>query len=62
VEQIDQLVSQIEDLKRLLVLLLAKLGADSAEIGMALQIDSSGIRKMIQMRKVKKLVPDEANS
>jgi hypothetical protein len=59
VDQIDQLVNQIEDLKRLIVLLLAKLGSDSAEIGMALQIDSSGIRKMIQMRKVKKIVPDE---
>jgi len=62
VEQIDQLVNQIEDLKRLIVLLLAKLGSDSAEIGMALQIDSSGIRKMIQMRRVKKIVPDEEKS
>jgi hypothetical protein len=59
VEQIDQLVNQIEDLKRLMVLLLAKLGSDSSEIAMALDIDSSGIRKMIQMRKVRKLVPDE---
>lgn len=58
-EQIDQLVSQIEDLKRLMVLLLAKLGSDSAEIGMALNIDPSGVRKMIQMRKVRKLVSDE---
>jgi hypothetical protein len=59
VEQIEQLASQIEDLKRLIILLLAKLGSDSAEIAMALKIDSSGVRKMIQMRKVKKLVPDD---
>jgi hypothetical protein len=43
----------------LIILLLAKLGSDSAEIAMALKIDSSGVRKMIQMRKVKKLVPDK---
>jgi hypothetical protein len=59
VEQIEQLTGQIEDLKRLVILLLAKLGSDSAEIAMALNIDSSGVRKMIQMRKVRKLVPDE---
>ncbi len=59
VEKIDELANQIEDLKRLFVLLLAKLGSNSDEIAMALNIDSSGVRKMIQMRKVKKLVPDE---
>lgn len=58
-EQTDPSASQIEDLKRLIILLLAKLGSDSAEIAMALKIDSSGVRKMIQMRKVKKLVPDK---
>ncbi len=57
----EELAKEIEDLKRLFVLLLAKLGSNSDEIAMALGIDSSGVRKMIQMRKVKKLVsvPDE---
>jgi len=59
VERTNELSSQIEDVKRLFVLLLAKLGSNSDEIAMALNIDSSGVRKMIQMRKVKKLVPDE---
>ena len=58
-ERTNELSSQIEDVKRLFVLLLAKLGSNSDEIAMALNIDSSGVRKMIQMRKVKKLVPDE---
>jgi Mn-dependent DtxR family transcriptional regulator len=59
VDQTEQLSSQIEDLKRLIILLLAKLGSDSGEIAMALQIDPSGVRKMIQMRQVKKIVPYE---
>jgi predicted transcriptional regulator len=45
-----------EDVKRLLILLLLKLGSTSDEIGSALNVDSSVIRKMMPLRKVKKLV------
>jgi len=45
-----------EDLKRLLILLLLKLGSTSDEIGSALGVDSSSIRKMMPVRKIKKLV------
>lgn len=45
-----------EDVKRLLILLLLKLGSTSDEIGSALNVDSSVIRKMMPSRKVKKLV------
>jgi len=48
-------VSEIESVKRLLILLLLKLGATSEEIGAALGIDSSGIRKIIPVRRIKKI-------
>lgn len=51
---------QLTDIKRLLVLLLLKLGATSEEIGLALQVDSSLVRKMIPARQVKKIVGDRA--
>jgi hypothetical protein len=47
---------QLEDLKRLLILLLMKLGSTSEEIAMALQVDASLIRRAIPGRKVKKIV------
>jgi hypothetical protein len=46
-----------EAVSRLLLLLLAKLGADSAEIGAALGVDSSRIRQLFPMSKVKRLKP-----
>lgn len=47
---------QLDDIKRLLILLLMKLGSTSEELAMALQVDGSVIRRMIQGRKVKKIV------
>jgi hypothetical protein len=47
--------AEIEGVKRLLILLLLKLGATSQELGAALGIDSSGIRKLMNVRKVKKV-------
>lgn len=44
-----------EDVKRLLVLLLLKLGATSEEIGLALGVDPSRVRQMIPGRKIKKI-------
>jgi len=46
--------SNPEAVSRLLVLLLAKLGADSGEIGAALGVDSSRIRQLFPLSKVKK--------
>jgi len=53
--QVDKSVRELESIKKLLLLLLAKLGSGSDEIAMALGIESSGVRKMISMRKVEKL-------
>lgn len=52
---IRELTEETEAVKRLLVLLLAKLGSDSKEIGMALGVADSTVRKMISFRKVAKL-------
>jgi hypothetical protein len=46
---------QDESVKRLLVLLLLKLGATSDEIGMALGVDPSVVRKMIPIRLIRKI-------
>jgi len=46
----------LDDIKRLLILLLLKLGSTSEEIGLALNVDSSGVRKMFPVRRVKKIV------
>ena len=46
----------LDDIKRLLVLLLLKLGSTSEEVGLALGVDSSVIRKMLPVRQVKKIV------
>lgn len=46
----------MEDVKRLLILLLFKLGSTSDEIALALQVDSSMVRKMMPGRKIKRIV------
>jgi hypothetical protein len=46
----------LDDIKRLLVLLLLKLGSTSEEIGLALNVDSSVVRRMLPGRKVRKIV------
>jgi len=51
---------QLEDLKRLVMVLLIKLGATSDEIAIALDVDSSLVRKMIPVRKIKKIVDAHA--
>jgi len=47
--------NELKDIKRLLIVLLLKLGASSQEIGAALDVDSSAIRKMFSMKSIKKL-------
>jgi hypothetical protein len=51
-------MSENEEIKRLLILLLLKLGSTSEEIGLALGVDSSAIRHMMPTRKIKKIVKD----
>jgi hypothetical protein len=46
---------EIEAVKRLLILLLLKLGATSDEIGLALNLDSSRVRQLIPVSKVQKI-------
>ena len=46
---------ELEDVKRLLILLLLKLGATSDELGEALGVDGSAVRKMFSIRKVRRL-------
>ncbi len=45
----------LQDIKRLLMLLLIKLGTTSEEIGLALGTDSSVVRRSLPMRKIKPL-------
>lgn len=46
----------LEDIKRLLILLLVKLDSTSEEIATALKVEASGVRKMIPFRQVKRIV------
>lgn len=48
-------LKELESIKRLAVLLLLKLGASSEEIGTALNVDSSAIRRTFGVRKIKKI-------
>lgn len=45
-----------DDVKRLLILLLLKLGSTSDEIGAALGVDASVVRRMVPSTKIRKLV------
>ncbi|MGH8645731.1 MAG: hypothetical protein ACREX4_15235 [Gammaproteobacteria bacterium] len=47
--------ADLEQIKRLLILLLVKLGTTSEEIGLALKTDSSTVRKLLPMKKIKPL-------
>ena len=45
-------MKELESIKRLIVALLLKLGASSEEIGTALGVDSSVVRKMLPVKKI----------
>ncbi len=45
--------ADLEHIKRLLMVLLVKLGATSEEIGVALKTDSGTVRKLLPMKKIK---------
>jgi hypothetical protein len=57
IQERKEMAKEKEDdsVKRLLILLLLKLGSSSEEIGAALGVDSSMIRKMIPVKSVKKI-------
>ncbi len=48
-------LKELENIKRLLIALLLKLGASSEEVGTALSVDSSVIRRMFPVKKFKKV-------
>lgn len=47
-------LEELESIKKLLIGLLVKLGATSEEIGDILGVDSSTVRKMLPIQKIKK--------
>jgi hypothetical protein len=51
-EALQEILTEVEAVKRLMVLLLAKLGSDSNEIAMALGVAPTTIRSWIPMRRV----------
>ncbi|WP_316219243.1 hypothetical protein [Bradyrhizobium sp. SZCCHNR2026] len=55
----SEAAKELNDIKRLMMLLLLKLGASPDEIALALQVDASLIRKTIPSRKVKKIVSEK---
>ena len=48
-------VSDTEGIKRLLILLLLKIGTPSDEIGLALDIDPSVVRRVFPAKKIQKI-------
>ena len=55
----DPAQKELEGIKRLLILLLVKLGASSQEIGDALGLHHSRVRQLVATAKVKRIVFSE---
>jgi DNA-directed RNA polymerase specialized sigma subunit len=53
-----QVVEELQAIKKLLIALLVKLGATSEEIGDVLRIDSSRVRQLVPITKIKKFKED----
>lgn len=53
-ENTKEVLQELESIKKLLILISIKSRANSEEIGHAVGIDSSTIRRMFSMRKTKK--------
>jgi len=47
-------LKELQSIKKLLILLAIKSGATSEEIGQAIGVDSSSVRKMFPMKKTRK--------
>lgn len=54
-EKLDRLISQLDDLKRLVILQLLASGIPSGQIAKALRVDSSVISRMMPAREIQKL-------
>jgi DNA-binding NarL/FixJ family response regulator len=50
----EDMLKELQSIRRLQILMLIKSGATSEEIGEALGLSSSAVRKMFSMRKVRK--------
>ncbi len=50
----DPIKSELDSIKRLLILLLIKAGASQGEIATALGVDQSVVSRMVSARKVRK--------
>ena len=51
----DKILGELQPMEKLLIVLLAKLGSTSDEIGQALGVDASVFRKLISFSKIKRL-------
>ena len=51
----EDAVKELDNVKRLLILLLIKLGSDSQEIAGALGVDSSVVRRLVPSGKVRRI-------
>ena len=51
----DAIAEELDSIKRLMLLLLVKLGATSDEIGVVLGMHPGNVRKMIPGKKVKRI-------
>jgi DNA-binding CsgD family transcriptional regulator len=51
----DQTQKELESIKKLLILLLVKLGTTSDEIGDALGLSSQRVRQLVAIAKIKKI-------
>ena len=51
----DRAAKEIEDVKRLLILLLVKLGSTSEEIGAALGVHHSRVRQLVPTGRIKRI-------
>jgi hypothetical protein len=51
----------LDAIKRLMILLLYKIGSSSDEIGTALDVDSSVVRKMFATRKIKRIIREQGD-
>lgn len=58
--ELGQIVTQLEDLKRLAIMQLLLSGAQSGHIANALRIDLSAISRMMPVREIKKLAAKQS--
>ncbi len=49
------ITEELDSIKRLMLLLLVKLGATSDEIGIALEMHPGNVRKMMPVKKIKRI-------